>query len=116
MQDFYCDQILSGNLKVEVVEETPRVLAFKHTNPYWPVHIVVITKNHIDSIAVLTEVNSAVILDAMRIVAKVAAEIHALHGGCRVSTNVGSYQSTKHLHWYIHTGKRIRDGSGNPMN
>jgi histidine triad (HIT) family protein len=45
-------------------------------------------------------------------VAKVASHIQATHGGCRVSTNVGDFQSTKHLHWYIHSGKRMRDESG----
>jgi histidine triad (HIT) family protein len=112
VNDFYCEQILSGHLKVEVVEETPHILAFKHTTPYWPVHIVVIPKKHIESIAMLTANDSTMILDAIRAVVKVAADIQATDGGCRVSTNVGNYQSTKHLHWYIHSGKRIRDESG----
>ena len=112
VSDFYCDQVLSGNLKVEVVLETVHVLAFKHTNPYWPVHIVVIPKKHVESIAVLTAENDTMLLDAMRVLAKVAADIQVTHGGCRVSTNVGNYQSTKHLHWYVHSGNRIRDESG----
>jgi histidine triad (HIT) family protein len=112
MNDFYCEQILSGRLKVEVVVETPHILAFKHTTPYWPVHIVVIPKKHIESIAMLTANDSAMILDAISVVAKVATDIQANHGGCRVSTNVGNYQSAKHLHWYIHSGKRLRDESG----
>jgi hypothetical protein len=28
------------------------------------------------------------------------------------SSNIGNYQSTKHLHWYIHAGKRIRNEDG----
>ena len=39
--DFYCEQVLSGKTRVEVVLETENVLAFHHTRPHWPVHIVV---------------------------------------------------------------------------
>lgn len=37
--DFYCDEALSGRTPVSVVRETPHVLAFHHTRPYWPVHV-----------------------------------------------------------------------------
>ncbi len=40
--DFYCDEVLSGRTQVERVLETEQVLAFHHTRPYWPVHIVII--------------------------------------------------------------------------
>jgi histidine triad (HIT) family protein len=42
--DFYCDEVLSGLTPVEKVAETESVLAFRHTRPYYPVHIVVIPK------------------------------------------------------------------------
>jgi histidine triad (HIT) family protein len=112
MPDFYCDQILTGALKVEVLEESPCVLAFNHTRPYWPVHIVVIHKTHIESIDVLSSERERIVLDAIRIIFCVAASVRAEHGGRRVSTNVGEYQSTRYLRWYIHSGRRIRDETG----
>jgi histidine triad (HIT) family protein len=112
MPDFYCDQILTGALRVEILEESPNVLAFNHTKPYWPVHIVVIPKTHIESIDALSADHESIILDALRIISRLAAMVRAAHGGCRVSTNVGDYQSTRHLHWYIHAGRRIRDEAG----
>ena len=54
--DFYCDEVLSGNTTVQIVAETDRVLAYHHTRPYWPVHIVVIPKQHVPS---LTDLGSA---------------------------------------------------------
>ncbi len=33
MDDFYCDQAISGATKVKKVFETDRVLAFHHTKP-----------------------------------------------------------------------------------
>ena len=37
------------------------------------------------------------------------------HGGCRLSTNSGEYQTTKHLHFYVHHGPRLRDEHGTPV-
>lgn len=48
--DFYCDEVLSGHTNVSKVTETENVLAFHHTRPYYPVHIVVIPKHHISSL------------------------------------------------------------------
>jgi len=48
--DIYCDEILSGRLPVEKVAETGRVLAFHHSRPFWPTHIVVIPKIHVSSL------------------------------------------------------------------
>jgi histidine triad (HIT) family protein len=35
------------------------------------------------------------------------------YGACRISSNVGNYQTSKHLHWYLHQGKRFRGESRN---
>ena len=50
--DFYCDEALSGHTPIKKVAETDNVLAFYHTKPHWPVHIVVIPKKHIPSLLV----------------------------------------------------------------
>ena len=34
-EDFYCDEVLSGNTPVEKVFETDNVLAYRHTRPFW---------------------------------------------------------------------------------
>ena len=54
-EDFYCDEVLSGRTPVKIVRETDNVLAYHHTRPFWPVHIVVIPKRHISSLITLEE-------------------------------------------------------------
>ncbi|WP_338130454.1 HIT domain-containing protein [Cohnella ginsengisoli] len=44
VQDFYCEEVLSGKTDVEKVLETENSLAFYHSRPYYEVHIVVIPK------------------------------------------------------------------------
>lgn len=114
MKDFYCEQILSGKTKVEIVFETSKVMAFHHTNPYWEAHVVIIPKVHIES---LSEYPNGAPLNqdffaAMKLVARM---IENEYGGCRISSNVGSYQSTNHLHWYVYSGKRLRAENGDRM-
>ena len=114
MKDFYCDQVLSGKLKVDVVFETSLVLAFHHTKPYWEHHVVIVPKNHIESLSNYQsnpELNHD-FFEAIRFVTKMFEENY---GGCRISSNVGNYQTTKHLHWYVHQGKRLVKESEDPV-
>ncbi|MDB6080684.1 MAG: family hydrolase [Akkermansiaceae bacterium] len=113
--DFYCDQILSGKTPVTPLAETEHVLAFHHTRPYWPVHIVVIPKRHIPSLASFEPADLPVIHEMLTLAATLCGQVTAEHGGCRLSTNSGDYQTTPHLHFYLHHGQRLRDEHGNPL-
>ena len=108
MKDIYCQQILPGKLKVEIVFETEKVLAFHHTKPYWEHHIVIIPKEHIDSLANYQN-DDELNRDFMDAIIQVTSMFEEKYGGCRVSSNIGSYQTSKHLHWYVHSGKRINE-------
>jgi histidine triad (HIT) family protein len=106
--DFYCDEVLSGRTQVERVLETEQVLAFHHTRPYWPVHIVVIPKLHIPSLVALGDEDDLLVMELMRVVRQVAARVVDEHGACRVVTNLGNYQDSKHLHWHVGSGQPLR--------
>lgn len=99
--DFYCHQALRGRIPLEVAAETERVLAFHHTNPSHPVHIVVIPKEHVPSLTDLAEADEGLLLELIQVVRKVAAQVEQEHGSCSVVTNLGLYQESKHLHWHV---------------
>ncbi len=105
MKDFYCDQALSGKVALDVVHETERVLAFQHTKPYWPVHIVVIPKLHVPSLIDLGDHGIELVHEVLDVVRIVAAKVTAQHGACRVLTNLGNYQDSKHLHFHVNSGE-----------
>jgi histidine triad (HIT) family protein len=44
----------------------------------------------------------------LRIIKKVAAEMVDETGSSKIITNLGEYQDTKHLHWHVVSGERIR--------
>jgi histidine triad (HIT) family protein len=106
--DFYCDEVLSGRTPVTKFFETADVLAFHHTRPFYPVHVVVIPKRHIDSLLTLTEQDNDLLLELISIIRKVAVQIMDEHGACRVLTNLGDYQESKHLHWHVASGQPLR--------
>lgn len=105
--DFYCDEVLSGKTPVVRVAETATCLAFEHTRPAYPVHIVVIPKQHVPSLVDLGAADDALLTDLLALVRAVASDVLAAHGACRVITNLGAYQESKHLHWHVVSGDRL---------
>ena len=108
MEDFYCEEALSGRTPIRKVMETDAVLAFHHTRPYWPVHIVVIPKRHISSLLTLEESDNDLLLELFRIIKQIAAQVVQEHGAARILTNLGQYQDSKHLHFHINSGAPLR--------
>jgi histidine triad (HIT) family protein len=106
--DFYCTEALSGRTPVRKVIETDDVLAFHHTRPFYPAHVVVIPKRHIGSLLTLEEEDDHLLLQLIGVIRRVAAEMLEAHGACRVITNLGEYQESKHLHWHVVSGEPLR--------
>ena len=79
--DFYCDEVLSGATAVDVVVETSEVLAYHHTRPFWPVHIVVIPKLHVPSLTDLGEGGEALLHKLLAVVREVAARVESMSSG-----------------------------------
>lgn len=103
--DFYCDEVLSGRTPVDVVHETDTVLAYHHTRPFWPVHVVVIPKRHVPSLTDLGDAPEGLLGELMDVVREVAARVERDNGAARVLTNLGAYQDSKHLHFHVNSGE-----------
>lgn len=107
-EDFYCDEVLSGKTKINKVIETDNILAYHHTRPFYPVHIVAIPKRHISSLLTIQTEEHELLLELIGVIQQVAAQVTEEHGACRVITNLGNYQDSKHLHWHICYGEPLR--------
>ncbi len=106
MEDFYCDEVLSGKTPVNKVFETENILAYHHTRPFWETHIVVIPKQHVDS---LLTVETELLIELLDVVKTVAAKVLREKGAARVLTNLGEYQESKHLHFHVSSGKALKN-------
>ena len=103
-EDFYCDFVLNNTIDVQKIKETENVLAYYHTRPHWPVHIVVIPIKHIPSLLHLQDEDDEIILELLEVIKEVAEHVKKEHGAARVLTNLGNYQDSKHLHLHISSG------------
>jgi histidine triad (HIT) family protein len=106
--DFYCDVAIKGLITLKKEYESNKILAFHHTKPYWPVHIVVIPKKHIDSFTSLSAGDTPVLLELIEVMKTIVARVEKEHGSARIVTNLGTYQDSKHLHFHISSGDPIK--------
>lgn len=105
MDCLFC-KIATGEIPSTKVYEDDTVLAFNDINPEAPVHILLIPKQHITSMADITEENSAVVAHIFEVAAKIAAE-KGFADGFRVVSNCGDSagQTVKHLHFHLMAGR-----------
>ena len=115
MKCFYRDGVLSGKIEVSIVFESELVLAFHHTQPFFEHHIVIIPKEHIDSLSSDNATDFTLASQFLIAINHVVRLLEDELGGCRVCSNVGDYQSAKHLHWYVHAGERLRNEDGSSI-
>jgi len=106
--DFYCDVALKGLVPLKKEYESNQVLAYWHTRPYWPVHIVVVPKKHISSFTTLAAEDTPILLEVVEVLKTLAAKVQSDFGAARILTNLGEYQDSKHLHFHVCFGDPAR--------
>ena len=102
--DFYCDVAIPNPEDMDVVFDDEHVLAFHHTRPFWPTHIVVVPKRHIASLTAVTEGDAPLMRHLFAVVQSIAHDVEKSTGAAAVVTNLGRYQDSKHLHVHVHSG------------
>ena len=106
--DFYCDVAIPRARELDVVEEDAMTLAYHHTRPFWPTHVVVVPKRHLASLTTLVAADEPDVRALLAAVQRVARRVEADHGEAAVLTNLGRYQDSKHLHVHVHAGEPLR--------
>lgn len=101
-------RIIDREIPAKIVYEDDRCLAFEDVNPQAPVHILVIPKKEIPSLADLTEDDAALAGHLLLVIQKLAVE-RKLADGYRVVANCGSDagQSVPHLHFHLLGGRSL---------
>ncbi len=105
MDCIFC-KIANGEIPSRKAYEDDTVLAFYDLDPQAPTHVLIIPKQHIQSVAQVTEENSAVVAHIFEVAAKLSAEL-GLADGFRVVSNCGESagQSVPHLHFHLLGGR-----------
>ena len=104
-------KIIDGEVPSTKVYEDEYVLAFKDINPVATIHILVIPKKHIASLAELTDEDEKYVWAIHKAMNKIATEQGFIENGYRVVVNCGkdAGQEVMHLHYHILAGEKFGD-------
>jgi histidine triad (HIT) family protein len=101
-------RIGTREIAADIVHESDNVVAFRDVNPQAPTHILLIPKDHIESVAEVTGAHAKMLVEIMESATHLA-RAEGLDGGWRLVTNVGpdAGQSVQHLHFHLLGGRRF---------
>ena len=101
-------KIIDGEIPANVVHEDDLCLAFHDVAPQAPMHILVIPKKEIRSVAALADEDAAIIGHLFLVIRDLAVKLE-LGSGYRVVTNIGGDggQSVDHLHYHLLGGRSL---------
>lgn len=106
MADCLFCKIAQGAIPAQIVYQDEHAIAFRDLNPQAPVHVLVVPRAHVPSLAEIDEASCLCVLQAVN---RVAIQEGLAESGYRVVTNVGrdAQQSVPHLHWHVLGGRSL---------
>lgn len=102
-------KIVAGDIPAKVVRDGERTLAFRDLNPQAPTHILVIPKEHHDTVAALASVDPDLTAELMREAHQAAVHDDIAESGYRLVFNTGpdANQTVLHVHCHVIGGRTM---------
>lgn len=102
-------QIINREIPADIVYEDEVCLAFRDINPQAPVHVLLIPKKEIVSMATVETEDQAILGHLMAKASEIASMLELSESGYRlvVNTNEDAGQSVFHLHVHILGGRKL---------
>ncbi len=103
----FCNLLTAG--KLNLVYEDDKVVAFPDIDPKAATHILIIPREHIDSVNMSTEEHEAVLGHLFTVAKTIAAEKRISESGYRLVVNTGPHagQSVFHVHMHLLGGQPL---------
>ncbi len=102
-------KIFSGEIPSKEVFRDPELMAFEDVRPVAPVHVLVIPKEHIPSIADVQPQHQAILFRMVEVANRIAEDRKISREGYRLAFNKGPQagQSVYHLHVHLLGGRAM---------
>jgi histidine triad (HIT) family protein len=102
-------RIINRELPSDIVYEDEDVLVFPDISPAAPVHLLVITRKHIPSLAEMDEADTPLVGKMVKVANRIAKD-RGLDSGYRLTVNSGpdGGQLVPHLHLHLLGGRKLR--------
>ena len=113
MDCIFC-QIVAGKIPSQTVYQDEEVIAFRDINPQAPVHVLIIPRQHIPSLAGLTQADLPLIGRMVDVANQLAGEESISERGYRLAISCGEEgrQAVPHLHMHLLGGRQLSDTLG----
>ena len=102
-------KIASGEMPTELLYQDEDVVVFRDIKPLTPVHLLVVTKEHIHSLAEMSDDETPLIGKMVKAANKVAKDLGIAESGYRLTINSGADagQVVFHLHMHLMGGRHL---------
>ena len=102
-------KIAAHDVGADIVEESDLIVAFRDINPQAPSHILLIPKQHIESIADVGADDGPILAEMAQAATHLARADGVDRSGWRLVTNTGpdAGQSVPHLHFHLLGGRKM---------
>jgi len=108
MDCIFC-QIIAGKIPSEILYQDEEVIAFRDINPTAPIHLLIIPKKHIPSVADLSQADLPLLGHMVNVANQLAKEEGISENGYRLVINCGkgAGQEVPHLHLHLLGGRKL---------
>jgi histidine triad (HIT) family protein len=102
-------KIINREIPASIVYEDDRVLAFNDINPQASTHVLVVPKQHVESLNALEPEHDAIVGEVVRRAAAIARDRGISAGGFRTvfNTNRDAGQTVFHIHLHLIGGRPL---------
>lgn len=106
-QDCLFCRIVAGEIPSDIIYQDERSIVFRDINAQAPVHVLVVPREHIESLDEASQKDEAMLGHLLRVAARVANEQGLSESGYRsvINTGAGVGQSVFHLHVHVLGGR-----------
>lgn len=100
-------RIIAGEIPGDFVHQDDRAVVIRDLNPQAPTHLLVIPREHLESLDDASQMDEALLGHLLRVAARVANAAALAEDGYRVVINngAGAGQSVFHLHVHVLGGR-----------
>jgi histidine triad (HIT) family protein len=103
-------KIIRGEIPSQIVYQDKDIVVFPDINPATPVHLLIITRQHIPSLADMADADTPLVGKMVKVANRLAREQGISEKGYRLTINSGpgAGQVVPHLHLHFMGGRDLR--------
>ena len=100
-------RIISGEIAGDFIHQDDRCVAIRDLNPQAPMHVLVIPREHLESLDDASQKDEALLGHLLRVGARIANDQGHGESGYRtvINTGAGAGQSVFHVHVHVLAGR-----------